>query len=132
MTDWNSLRGAVREAAALGATFQIVGADVDIAGVLPADLRAALPVALLRQYLGASRADKEATAFLKHLGVEAVLVEDIAIADAAMVELSGADPIGIDIETSPPDARPEPVRLNNDGSVSATQPAAGGAGLDPH
>ena len=70
MNDWGSLRTSVREAAALGASFQIVGADVDIGGELPADLRAALPVKLLWPYLGAARADKEATAFLQQLGVE--------------------------------------------------------------
>src|SRR4051794_35813870 len=113
---WIALRKAVREAHQLGATFRVVGDDVDIDGDLPSALRAALPAPMLRQYLGAARDDAEAIAFLAKLGVAVVLVEDIPGADAAMAELDGADPIGIDIETAPPDARPAPVRLNKDGS----------------
>ena len=61
----------MREAHLLGAEFRIVGADVEIDGELPTSLRDALPRRLLRQYLGAARADKEAIAFLQQLGVEA-------------------------------------------------------------
>ncbi len=132
MTGWLDLRKAVREAHRLGAEFRIVGADVEIEGELPGTLRAALPANLLRQYLGAIRADKEAISFLQRLEVEAVLVENIAGADAAMAELTCVDMIGIDVETSPPDARPAPVRINADGSVSAIQPQPNGEGLDPH
>jgi hypothetical protein len=132
MRCWSDLRKAAREAHLLGAEFRIVGADAEVDGELPCALRAALPVPMLRQYLGAARADKEATTFLWQLGVEPVLNEDIAGADAAMAELSGADPIGIDIETSPPNARPEPVRINRDGSIASVQPKPGDAGLDPH
>ena len=91
-----------------------------------------LPSAYLFQYFGAARADNEAVAFLRQLGVTPVLVTDLAGADAAMVELTGCDPIGLDIETSPPDARPAPIRINVDGSVAARQAEPSGDGLDPH
>jgi hypothetical protein len=45
------------------------------------------------------------------LNVSAVLVDDIDGAEAALLRLDGSDVIGIDIETAPPDAYPEPVRL---------------------
>ena len=73
---------------------------------------------MLRQYLGAAQVDEEAIEFLSQLGVAAVLVDDIAGAEAAMADLDGDELIGIDIETAPPDARPEPVRLNADGGLS--------------
>src|SRR4051794_33932097 len=132
MTDWIALRKAAREATRLGAAFRIVGANIEIAGELPDALCDAMPEQQLRHYLGACRADKEATTFLQQLGVAAVLVEDIAGADAAMAELDGVPLLGIDIETAPPDARPAPVRLNADGAVSAVQPKPNGEGLDPH
>ena len=62
----------------------------------------------------------------------AELITDIAGADAAMAELDGSAAIGIDIETASPDARPEAVRINTDGALSAIQPRSTGDGLDPH
>ena len=136
MTDapdvWTELRKTVREAHLLGAKFRIVGDSIEIDGDLPGDLKAALPVPMLRQYLGATRTDREAVEFLSQLGVAAVLVDDIAGAEAAMADLDGEDLVGIDVETAPCNARPEPVRLNTDGGLSAIQPKPNGDGLDPH
>jgi DNA polymerase-1 len=132
MTDWPALRKAVREAHMLGTEFRIVGADVEISGELPPSLRDKLPTGLLFEYLGGARADKAACAFLDYLGVAPVLVTDLGGADAAMAELAGCDPIGLDIETSPPDGRPAPVRVNGDGGVAARQAEPSGDGLDPH
>ena len=116
----------------LGAAFRIVGDAVDIDGDVPHDLREALPRDLLRQYLGAAQVDDEAIAFLGKLGVSAVLIEDIASAKAAMDDLSDSEIIGIDIETSPPNARPDPVRINADGKIAVRQPKPSSDGLDPH
>jgi DNA polymerase I-like protein with 3'-5' exonuclease and polymerase domains len=129
---WQDLRKAVREAHRLGAQFRIVGADIEIDGELPATVRDRLPPELLRDYLGAVRTDNAATAFLDLLRVEAVLVTDRTGADAAMQELTGLDPIAIDIETAPPDDRPAPIRINVDGSVAAYQTEPSDHGLDPH
>jgi hypothetical protein len=123
MTSWVELRKVVREARNLGAVFRVVGADVEIEGDLPRDLRDALPANMLWQYLGAARADKEAEAFLvDSFGVEPVLIEDVAVAESAMAALDGIAVLGIDIETSPSDARPAPIRINVDGALSALQP----------
>ena len=129
---WPTLRKTVREARLLGAEFRIVGADVEIAGELPTSLREQLPAPLLFEYFGAARADNAARAFLDYLGVTAELVIDLANADAAMVELSGCDTIGLDIETAPPEEPPAAIRINVDGSVAARQAEPSGTGLDPH
>jgi len=129
---WIALRKVVREAHLLGAEFRVVGADVVVDGKLPAGVAYKLAPNLLRGYLGAARADKAARSFIQHLGVTPVLVTDQAGADEAMTELAGADPIGLDIETAPPGARPAPIRINADGSVAARQPEPSGLGLDPH
>jgi hypothetical protein len=129
---WVSLRKIVREATLLGTEFRIVGAEVDITGSLPPEMRSVLPKDYLFQYLGAARADKEATVFLHRFGVTSVLVTNVLEAEAAIRELSGCDPIGSDIETSPPDARPAPIRINIDGSVAARQAEPSGEGLDPY
>jgi DNA polymerase-1 len=127
---WAELRAAVREAVAIGCEFRIVGADVEIDGEIPDDLRARLPASLLWQYLGASWDDQCAIEFLGKLGVRAVLVRDIEGARAALKALSRSDLIGIDIETKSP-KRPPPVRINRDGRISAKQAKAGKDGLDP-
>jgi DNA polymerase-1 len=126
------LQEAVRAATKLGATFRIVGADIEIDGDLPDESRAALPVDQLYAYFGAAAADNEAVEFLAQLQVLPILVTDAAGATAAMGALAGADPIGLDLETAPPGARPEPVMINSTGKLAASQPGAGKAGLDPH
>jgi DNA polymerase I len=122
-TRWTDLRAAVREAAALGARFCVFGDTVEITpSDLPAELLARLPANLLADYLGAARLDQVEIDFLATLQTEVVLVENAAFTDFALADLEGADPIAADIETSPPDYRPVPVRVNQDGAVSASQP----------
>jgi DNA polymerase I-like protein with 3'-5' exonuclease and polymerase domains len=129
---WQDLRKAVREAHRLGAKFRIVGADIEIDGALPATVQDRLPAELLREYFGAVRTDNRAQAFLASMDVETVLVSDEAGAQATMDQLTGLDPIAIDIETASPDDRPPPIRINADGSVSAHQAEPSEDGLDPH
>src|SRR4051812_8144079 len=90
-----ALRKAVREAHRLGATFRIVGDDVEIDGDLPSDLREALLTNLLRQYLGAAEIDVEAIDFLAQLGVTPVLIDSIASAEAAIEDLTDSEILGI-------------------------------------
>lgn len=130
---WFDLRQAVREAHALGATFAIAGADVEINGTpLPRSLLDRLPSDLLFQYLGADRVDREAVEFAELIGITPVLVEDPAELPAILAELEQAEFVGIDIETAPIGAKPTPVRINKDGSVAARQAEPDDAGLDPH
>jgi DNA polymerase-1 len=128
---WAVLRHAVREAKALGAEFRIVGADVEIDGDIPDELRERLPERLLWQYFGAAAADSEALEFSRKLGVEAVAVRDEAGARAAAKALERAPFLGIDIETAT-DERPPAIRINRDGGVAARQDEPGEGALDPH
>jgi hypothetical protein len=106
-----ALRKAVREASKLGA--KIVGATFEIEGDLPDELLAALPADQLYEYFGAAAEDRAAIEFLAGLNVSPILVTDTAGAAAAMRDLGdGTDIIGLDFETGPPDARPEPVRID--------------------
>src|SRR5205814_1189861 len=128
---WRDLRLAVREASLLGAEFRVVGAEVQVSGNLPASVRDKLDFELLLAYFGAEAADIEALGFLAKLNVEAVLVTDGDGAIAAMNELSDATHVGIDIETAVPGYCPPAIRVNADGSVSASQDGAEPGALDP-
>jgi DNA polymerase I-like protein with 3'-5' exonuclease and polymerase domains len=129
---WPALRKAVREARRLGAEFRVIGRDVEIDGDLPPGMLITLPPEYLFQYFGAARADKEAVMFLRQLGVEPVLVDELNGAKAAMDELTNCDLIGLDIETGSPDMRPPPIRINSDGGVAARQEEPSRIALDPH
>jgi DNA polymerase-1 len=128
---WAALRDAVCEAKAHGAEFRVIGADIEISGELPAELRARLPVELLWSYLGAEKTDLQAQQFARLLGITPVLVTTAAALAGVFEKLAGAEYIGIDIETGEPGSRPPPVMLNKDGSVAAIQPKPDDAGLDP-
>jgi DNA polymerase I-like protein with 3'-5' exonuclease and polymerase domains len=140
---WRKLRRAVREAQALGVEFRICGDEVRIAGGerLPEELCAALDPDLLWAYFGADEDEDEAVDFIEKLGVEPVLVDDIAGASAAVEELEASNSpfIGIDIETSPKSefAEPRPsIQINVDGAVGRPKVLKDKnrrpAGLDPH
>jgi DNA polymerase I-like protein with 3'-5' exonuclease and polymerase domains len=126
------LRKAVRQATLLGVKFTVVGADVDIAGDLPDDLRAVLQPDLLRDYFGAESLDNEALEFVESLGVEPVLISDIAGAERAMHELTGAPEMSLDGETGPPGGCPTSVCITKTGCVAVHQAHADKIGLDPH
>jgi DNA polymerase-1 len=133
-----ALRHAVREAHKLGVKFRIRGANVEIEGDAQ-QLRDTLDPETLYEYLGAAAADREAITFLEGLGVEAILVEDVTAATAALDELAAAQSpfVGLDIETTPKPAYAElrpAVRINADGSVGRAEKDKSGkpAALDPH
>jgi DNA polymerase I-like protein with 3'-5' exonuclease and polymerase domains len=129
---WEHLRKSVREANALGARFKVVGDTIEIAGELPDQLRTVLSPDLLRDYLGAESADNEALDFLDTLRVEPLLITDIAGANLAMQELTGAPVIALDIETGALDDHPAPVRINKDGTLAARQDGGNKLNLDPY
>jgi DNA polymerase-1 len=129
---WEDVRKAVREAHLLGVVFTIVGDTVETTGDLPDELRAVLSLEVLRDYLGAETADNEALDFLDTLRVEPLLITDIAGAESAMRELTGAPVIALDIEKEPPGGRPAPVRVNKDGTLAARQDGGDKIALDPY
>jgi DNA polymerase I len=142
--DWSALKRLLSEASALGATFRIVGAEVEVDGLgdFPDDLRDPIEQArrsgFLWTYLGADVPDEEAVEFLAK--VTPILVTDREKVGDCVTEiledLAGNESpdaaVGIDIETAPDDWRPPPVKLKRDGGIHVTQPAPDKAGLDPH
>ena len=69
VNDPEPLRKVVQVAIKAGASFRIVGADVEIDGDLPDELRAQLAADRLWEFLGAAQQDRNAVAFLAKLGV---------------------------------------------------------------
>jgi DNA polymerase I-like protein with 3'-5' exonuclease and polymerase domains len=128
------LQKAVQAANRLGVRFRRIGADIDIEGELPDDLRAVFTdkAEQLYEYLDAAHDDQAAIDLLAQLRVTANLVTDSAAADAAMRALDGVGILGLDFETGPPDAWPEPVKINSTGTVAVHQPKPSKAGLDPY
>ena len=98
-TKWIELRHAVREAKERGAEFSIVGAEIEIAGDLPAELRARLPAELLWSYLGAEKTDIAEQRFADLIAVVPVQISDPAVLPSMFGDLVGADYVSVDIET---------------------------------
>lgn len=143
MGAWLDLREAMAEVVALGVRFRISGAAVLIDGDLPAELHQRLRIRpdLLREYLGAGEAEREALRFAQQLGVDIRLVADQAAATEALAILecdlvAHGGTLGLDIETAPQPGQGEPrpsVHLNRDGGLSAVQPTIQDrTALDPH
>ena len=130
-TKWIELRHAVREAKERGAEFSIVGAEIEIAGDLPAELRARLPAELLWSYLGAEKTDIAEQRFADLIAVVPVQISDPAVLPSMFGDLAGADYVSVDIETGVPDRKPPPIVINKEGGVAAIQPKPDGAALDP-
>ena len=127
---WIALRQAIAEAKERGAEFCIIGDAVEISGELPAELRARLPGELLWSYLGAERTDFEAQQFADLIGIVPVPVSDPSGLAGIFEALTGADYIGLDIETGVPGRKPLPVALTKDGGIAAVQPRPDDDGLD--
>jgi hypothetical protein len=142
---WANLRHTLAEATALGAQFQISGADVVIGGLdsLPADLAQALAVrqadGVLWHYLGARALEAPALAMAKTLGVAARVVETVPETRAAVRQLMRdaqcyGGHIALDLETAPlpGHGRPQPPAKLNPGQERSNRarpaPGAGCAG----
>jgi DNA polymerase I len=133
LTAEQKLAQAVAEAVAIGTTFTIRGADIQIdnAMPLPEALRAALEAdkAALWHLCGGDADEAPAVAFLASLGVHYELAETVEQARDAgrrlvadLKQYSG--PLGIDLETAPCSQfrRRAPVRFKKDGFPCIRQP----------
>jgi DNA polymerase I len=140
-----TLRGLVREAAALGARFRIGGAGIyidqldELPGTLQQDLRHYAERGLLYAYFDGEELDLPALELADRLGIVSVLVETRAECRAAvrtlLKDIRVAGPLGCDIETAPkPGVSERPwIRLNTDGTLAAVQPVTHDrTGLDPY
>lgn len=143
---FSELHAIVREAAALGVTFRLRGAEVvlgDFEG-LPTPLAARLAefaeTGWLFTYLGGARVDKPAVALGKRLGVTVVVVETVPDLRRAIRQLERdkrqhGRAVGLDIETAPKRRYRVslPVELTTDGVAIERQPRSKDrAGLSPH
>ena len=143
---WATFKQALGEAAQLGFSCRVVGADIELDGLsrlperLQSRLEAAVDDGLLWQYLAADEADFEATDFLARFQVEPILVEDPAQVPTCREELvldlegdpSSEAAIAIDIETAPDDWRPPPIRFTKSGQLAVRQGKIELPGLNPY
>jgi hypothetical protein len=137
------LRALLAALQAHGVRLRLAGADVLAEGTdaLPAPLQAELQThtasGQLWACLGGGADEAEPLALLHTLNVAPVLVETRRAARAATRQLirdrqQHPGPLGLDIETSSLHGEPQWLRFNNDGTLSARQPASEDrSGLSP-